>query len=82
MSKKRHSRRTIVVDGVTYTWRYGDWVEIRRGREVILRRRITDILGITNVRIKMTVATPTKSMNAGYTMAPRTFAENSASALR
>lgn len=45
MSKKRHSKRTIVVDGVTYTWRYGDYVEIRRGRDV--RRAITDVLGVT-----------------------------------
>jgi hypothetical protein len=45
--KKRHAKRTIVVDGITYTWKYGNWVEIRRGRDVVLRRRITDILGIT-----------------------------------
>jgi len=45
--RKRHSKRTIVVDGVTYTWKYGDWVEIRRGRSVVLRRQITEILGIT-----------------------------------
>ena len=47
MSTKRHSKRTIVVDGVTYTWRYGNYVEIRRGRVVVLRRRITDVLGVT-----------------------------------
>ena len=45
--RKRNRRRTIVVGGVTYTWKYGDWVEIRRGRAVVLRRPITDILGIT-----------------------------------
>lgn len=45
--RKRNRRRTIVVDGATYTWRYGDWVEIRRGRDVVLRKPITDILGIT-----------------------------------
>lgn len=47
MSKKRHSKRTIVVDGVTYTWRYGNYVEVRRGREMVLRRCITDVLGVT-----------------------------------
>ena len=47
MRKKRHAKRTIVVDGITYTWKYGDWVEIRRGRDVVLRRPITEILGIT-----------------------------------
>ena len=47
MRKKRHAKRTIVVDGVAYTWKYGDWVEIRRGRQVVLRRPITQILGIT-----------------------------------
>ncbi len=45
--KKRHSRRTIIVDGVEYTWRYGNYVEIRRGRDVVLRRPLTDILGVT-----------------------------------
>lgn len=45
--RKRPRRRTIVVDGITYTWKCGDWVEIRCGRAVILRRPITDILGIT-----------------------------------
>jgi hypothetical protein len=47
MRKKRHAKRTIVVDGVTYTWKYGDYVEIRRGRAVVMRRPITEILGIT-----------------------------------
>ena len=47
MRKKRHAKRTIVVDSVTYTWKYGNWVEIRRGRDVVLRRPITEILGIT-----------------------------------
>lgn len=47
MSSKRRSKRTIVVDGVTYTWKYGDWVEIRCGRKLVLRRPITEILGIT-----------------------------------
>jgi hypothetical protein len=47
VKRKRHAKRTIVVDGVTYTWKYGDWVEIRRGRAVVFRRPITDILGIT-----------------------------------
>lgn len=45
--RKRNRRRTIVVNGTTYTWKYGDWVEIRRGRDVVLRKPITDILGIT-----------------------------------
>jgi hypothetical protein len=44
---KRHAKRTIVVDGVTYTWRYGDYVEIRRGRDVVLRRAVAEILGVT-----------------------------------
>ena len=47
MRRKRHAKRTLVVDGVTYTWKYGDWVEIRRGRTVVLRRPITEILDIT-----------------------------------
>jgi hypothetical protein len=47
VSSKRRSKRTIVVDGVTYTWKYGDWVEIRYGRKLVLRRPITEILGIT-----------------------------------
>lgn len=47
MRKKRRAKRTIVVDGVTYTWKYGNCVEIRRGRDVVLRRPITEILGIT-----------------------------------
>ena len=45
--RKRNRRRTIIVGGVAYTWKYGDWVEIRRGRDVVLRRPITEILGIT-----------------------------------
>lgn len=45
--RKRNRRRTIVVDGILYTWRYGDWVEIRRGRDVVFRKEITGILGIT-----------------------------------
>ena len=47
LRRKRHAKRTIVVDGVTYTWKYGNWVEIRRGRDVVLRRPITEVLGIT-----------------------------------
>ena len=47
MRKKHHAKRTIVVDGVTYTWKYGNYVEIRRGRAVVLRRAVTDILGVT-----------------------------------
>ena len=47
MRKKRHAKRTIVVDGVTYTWKYGNYVEIRRGRDVVLRRAVTEILGVT-----------------------------------
>lgn len=47
MRKKRHAKRTIVVDGITYTWKYGDWVEIRRNGRTILRRPITEILGVT-----------------------------------
>jgi hypothetical protein len=45
--RKRHAKRTIVVNDVTYTWKYGNYVEIRRGRVVVLRRAITEILGIT-----------------------------------
>ena len=45
--RKHPRRRTIVVDGIAYTWKYGDWVEIRRGGDVVLRKPITDILGIT-----------------------------------
>ena len=47
MRKRRHAKRTIVVDHVTYTWKYGNYVEIRRGRAVVLRKPITEILGIT-----------------------------------
>jgi len=47
VSSKRRSRRTIVVDGVTYTWKYGNWIEIRRGRVLVFRRPITDVLNIT-----------------------------------
>ena len=47
MRKRRHAKRTIVVDDVTYTWKYGNYVEIRRGRAVVLRKPITEILGIT-----------------------------------
>lgn len=46
--KKHHSKRTIVVDGVSYTWRYiNHWVEVRRDRDVVLRRPVTEILGVT-----------------------------------
>ena len=47
MRKQHHAKRTIVVDDVTYTWKYGNYVEIRRGRAVILRKPVTEILGIT-----------------------------------
>lgn len=47
MRKKHRARRTIVVDGVTYTWKYGNWIEIRRGRDLVLRRCITDVLDVT-----------------------------------
>ena len=47
MRKPHHAKRIIVVDGVTYTWKYGNYVEIRRGRAVVLRKPITEILGIT-----------------------------------
>lgn len=46
-SERKSRGRKIIVDGVTYTWKYGSWVEIRCGRALILRREITDILGIT-----------------------------------
>jgi hypothetical protein len=46
--RKRPKKRTITVDGVVYTWKYARWVEIRRGREVVLRRSRTNILGITD----------------------------------
>lgn len=45
--QRRHSKRSIIVDGVTYTWRYGNWIEIRRGRDVVLRQRVTEILDVT-----------------------------------
>lgn len=44
---KRHAKRAIIVDGVEYTWKYGNTVEIRRGRAVVLRVPITDVLGVT-----------------------------------
>ena len=47
MRNKRRHKRSIIVDGVPYTWKYGDCVEIRQGRSVILRRPVTEILGIT-----------------------------------
>jgi hypothetical protein len=43
----RHARRLIVVDGIAYTWKYGDYIEIRCGRAVVLRRPITEVLGVS-----------------------------------
>jgi hypothetical protein len=47
MSSKRRHKRTIVVNGTTYTWKYGDCIEIRQGRAIVLRRPVTEVLGIT-----------------------------------
>jgi hypothetical protein len=48
MRKKHHSKRTIVVDDVTYTWRYvNHWVEVRHDRAVVFRKPVTEILGVT-----------------------------------
>lgn len=70
MRRKRHAKRTIVVDGVAYTWKYGDWVEIRRGRDVVLRRRITDILGITWEALERA-----ERKHYGYPLTPARVAE-------
>jgi hypothetical protein len=43
----RHARRLIIVDGIAYTWKYGNYIEIRRGSDVVLRRAITDVLGVS-----------------------------------
>lgn len=69
MGTQRHSKRTIVVDGVTYTWRYGYWVEIRRGRDVVLRRRVTDILGITDDDLERA-----ERKHYGYPLTPKRVA--------
>ena len=46
-SPRKRNKRSIIVDGVVYTWKYGDLVEIRRDNSVVLRRPVTEILGIT-----------------------------------
>lgn len=60
----------IVVDGVEYTWRYGDRVEIRRGRAVVLRRPITEILGLTWEALERA-----KCKGYGYPLTPARIAE-------
>lgn len=67
---KRHSKRTIVVDGVTYTWRYGNVIVIRCGREVVLRRCITDVLGVTWDMLERA-----ERKHYGYPLTPARIAE-------
>jgi hypothetical protein len=46
--KSHNAKRPIVVDGVTYTWRYvNHWVEVRHDRAVVLRKPVTEVLSVT-----------------------------------
>lgn len=68
--RKRHSKRTIVVDGITYTWKYGDWIEIRRDRNLVLRRPVTDVLGVTWDMLERA-----ERKHYGYALTPARIAE-------
>ena len=47
VTRRRRGVRRIIVNEVAYTWKYGDWIEIRRGRSVVIRMPVTDVLGVT-----------------------------------
>ena len=70
--RKRHSsKRTIVVGGVTYTWRYvNHWVEVRRDRAVVLRRPVTEILSVSWDDLERG-----ERKGYGYPLTPRRVAE-------